>query len=190
MDELRDLSDRLGRALEEVLEAHEARFSVEGGGLRHGSPEWHMTYRYGDLFRLIVFSLESDDSGDTRLRVHVGATDEQGAWAQRDLGSMVLGTAITKHVVSGDLEPIVEQAQQKAESLSQNDLKPLEFGWGMGQGDAGGVARNTKKRAKRAAAKQSAKKAQKKPTSPKKGVNKKQQKKTTKKSVKRSSSGG
>lgn len=196
MDEMQDLSDQFGQALEELTEVHMEAASVEGGGLRHGAPEWHITYRQHGLFRLIVFNVEEDNFGDLRLRVHVGATDEEGGWAQHDLGSTILHRHRFKHIDSGDLKPLVEQAQQLADSFSEDDLKLLTIGWGTvsafrtdrdGVGEDGVPSAGTRpnKSTEHAAAKKSAKAAQKKATGSKKSTKKQQKKKAAKKAIKK-----
>jgi hypothetical protein len=179
------------------VEAQMEGASVQGGGLRHGAPEWHVTYRHEGLFRLLVFNVEEDDFGDLRLWVHVGATDEEGGWAQRDLGRAILHRSTSKYIQSRDLEPLVAQARELADSFSQDDLDPLTIGWGdlsgfqtdrddVGENGPPGAGRESKKSAKRAAAKKSAKKVQKKTRGTKKST-KKRQKKAAKQAARRKS---
>lgn len=129
MDTLRRVSDGFGRAVQQLFEQQSKDFALEGGGLRHGSPEWHVAYRHEGLLRLIVFALEGERSGDVRLRVHAAATDEHGGWVHRDLGSTVLERVRAERLEPHDVEQVVEQARSLANSFSVDDVAPLAIGW-------------------------------------------------------------
>ena len=121
-----DLDGALRASLSEIKQ----EYRISGGGLRHGSPEWHVSYDFEGLLRLLVFHLDELASQGVTMRVHVAATNGKGWWAQRDLGSWSMPASLAGEVLSRPLRPLVEQTVLVANSLSKRDLRPLRIGWG------------------------------------------------------------
>lgn len=130
-DELRAgakvFEEALRRTLEDVLKG----FALHGGGLRHGIPEWQVSYEHDGLRRLLIFSLESASASDVRIRSHVAATDDKGDWAQRDVGSQSIPWPVAQEMLASQntVRYLVEQAREFANAIEAADLRPLRIGW-------------------------------------------------------------
>jgi hypothetical protein len=72
-----------------------------------------------------------------RLLVHAAATDEMGRWAQRDLGTIAIGTKDREMLTSvAWLHEVVGQALLVADSFGKGDLENRLVSWtGQSEGE-------------------------------------------------------
>lgn len=130
-DSVSRLAESFERALQHALVGHLQKYDLYGGGLRHGTLEWHVSYEHEDLSRLLIFSLESASDADLTIRSHVAATDGEGHWAQRDVGSQAIPKTVAYEMLTSaeTLNFLVHQARSFADAFSETDLRPLRIGW-------------------------------------------------------------
>lgn len=132
-DPLGEITRLFDGALRHALDDYLKVYDIHGGGLRHGVSEWHISYERDGLSRLLIFALEGAANTDLRIRTHVAATDEEGRWAQRDVGSQSIPRPVAQEMLASPhtVAFIVEQARSTAEAISEAELKPLRVGWTM-----------------------------------------------------------
>jgi hypothetical protein len=125
VDQLRDLSAQFGEALQASLDALGKDAEVHGGGLRHGDVEWHVTYHYDALRRLLIFRLAEATQALILVSAQVAATDEEGHWASAVAGSTSLPRPMLVDQLSSLVPQLLNQARYVANSLRPDDMRPL-----------------------------------------------------------------
>jgi hypothetical protein len=132
MNEILVISNLLGQRLEAAMDALPTKeYSIHGGGLRHGAPEWQVDYYFNGLRRLLIFNVDYGVLGDLNLRVHVAAVEEgSGRRAQRGVGMTVLRRQSASEMLSQNfVTSWVNQARESVNEIKVKDLREFPMQW-------------------------------------------------------------
>lgn len=124
MGNLEELSSLFAKQLQASLDEIKKDARVEGGGLRHGVPEWRVSYVHDHLLRFLIFTLETEAPDSVRLRSYAAATDQEGGWAYRDVGSGVFPVSVVHELMLKDLVAgVLQQARVFANLIKEDELR-------------------------------------------------------------------
>lgn len=130
MNNLEELSSLFAKQLHASLDQIKKDARVEGGGLRHGVPEWRVSYFHDHLLRILIFALELEDGDTVRLRSYVAATNQEGSWAYRGVGSGAYPVSVVRELILKDLvAAVLDQARVFANLIKEDELRRPHLGW-------------------------------------------------------------